>query len=93
MPTQEELESMGDVNRDGIINLIDLEIIAEAYDSQPGDPNWCPRCDLNDDGLIDLTDIEIAGSNFGIYSSKYFLTLGLYVGIPTASGLLFSFFL
>lgn len=93
MPTQEELETMGDVNRDGIINLADLEIIIAAFGSVPGDPEWCPLCDLNGDGKIDVSDGLLAENNFGIFSSKYFMTLGVRVGIPTVAGVFFSFFL
>ena len=49
----------GDVNRDGVVNISDLSIIALAYHSSPGSPNWNPLADVNKDGHIDISDLSI----------------------------------
>jgi len=48
----------GDVNRDGVVNISDLSIIAFAYHSSPGSPNWNPLADINKDGHIDISDLS-----------------------------------
>jgi parallel beta-helix repeat protein len=55
----------GDVNHDGIADIIDIVIISVAYGSHPGDPKWNPHADVNEDGLIDISDINIVSAEFG----------------------------
>jgi hypothetical protein len=37
---------MGDVNCNGRVSLQDLQLVANAYDSRPGDPNWNDNADF-----------------------------------------------
>ena len=69
--SDEELRAMGDVNGDGVIDRTDLNIIARAFGSTPGSPNWNPNCDLNKDGTVDGRDLWTAARNFGAISWKY----------------------
>lgn len=62
---REEFHKMGDVNWDGVIDDVDLDLMRAAYGSVPGDPNWNPDYDLNGDGVIDIFDVSIAASNYG----------------------------
>jgi len=62
----EAFHKLGDVNRDGVINNTDLNLLREAYGSKPGMANWNPDADLNGDGKVDMTDIGIASKNFGL---------------------------
>jgi parallel beta-helix repeat protein len=55
----------GDINHDGRVNIVDLNIISRAYGSYPGHPNWNPRADINEDAVINIKDINIASANFG----------------------------
>jgi len=64
----------GDVNGDGIINIVDVVIAAIAFGSAAEDDpetpwdetaNWNPEADLNGDGIIDIVDLVIIGVNFG----------------------------
>ena len=57
--------SMGDVNRDGYINDIDASLIAAAWLSTPGTPNWNPDADLNEDLKVDARDLWICTFNYG----------------------------
>lgn len=55
----------GDVNSDGIVNLIDLRIVARAFGSKSGDPNWDLRADLKCDGIINVFDLVLVSRNYG----------------------------
>ncbi|MCK4477112.1 hypothetical protein KAU88_01095 [Candidatus Bathyarchaeota archaeon] len=35
-----------DLNEDGVVNIYDIVLAAEAYGSKPCDPNWNPRTDF-----------------------------------------------
>lgn len=49
----------GDVNRDGSVGIDDLAIIALAYHSSPGSPNWNPLADVDKDSYIGISDLSI----------------------------------
>jgi len=61
----------GDVNRDGVINDVDLERIKNALYSQPGDPNWDSDADITGlggsppDGWVNMYDLATAGKYYG----------------------------
>jgi hypothetical protein len=56
---------LGDANKDGIVDLHDLAILAAAYGSTPGDPRWDPAADLNKDGIVNLPDIWRLARDYG----------------------------
>lgn len=56
---------LGDVNNDGTVNMKDVMILVQAFNSFPNSPRWNISYDLNHDGRIDLRDILIAVLNFG----------------------------
>lgn len=56
---------VGDINGDGKVDLKDLALVAHAYASTPGKPNWDPRCDLNNNGVVDLQDLVTVALHFG----------------------------
>lgn len=58
---------LGDVNGDGVVNMLDLMLMQKAFGSTPGSPNWNPACDLTQQGKIDMSAIVIAIENFGEY--------------------------
>jgi hypothetical protein len=55
----------GDINGDGVVNVLDLRILADAFGSKPGDPRWNSKADLNGDGKIDLSDLAILATHYG----------------------------
>jgi len=64
----------GDINGDGKVNLLDLELLAAAFGShranydypgEPASPNWNPKADLNGDGIVDLGDLVILAAHYG----------------------------
>jgi len=60
-----KVKILGDVNGDGIVDIFDIVIAADAYGSRPGCYNWNPQADLNSDNLIDIFDFVIIAVNFG----------------------------
>jgi hypothetical protein len=55
----------GDINGDGIVDYLDINIVCRAFGSYPGHPKWNPSADLNSDQFIDYLDINICARNFG----------------------------
>lgn len=51
----------GDVNGDGVVNIIDTGIIIDNY----GKPIPDPKADLNLDGSVNIIDIGISNDNYG----------------------------
>ena len=51
----------GDVNGDSMIDILDVQNIAEAYGTN--DPSIAPQ-DINQDGVVDETDIRFVEKNF-----------------------------
>jgi hypothetical protein len=56
---------VGDINGDGVVNILDAIMLANAYYSVPGDANWNPKADLNGDGSVNILDAIILANNFG----------------------------
>jgi photosystem II stability/assembly factor-like uncharacterized protein len=54
-----------DMDRDGEIGLSDLVLLAKAYDSRLGYPNWDLRCDLDGNGKVGLSDLVLLARNYG----------------------------
>ena len=54
----------GDINGDGIVDIYDAIILANAFNSKPGSSNWNPNADINHDGSVDIYDAIILASNF-----------------------------
>ena len=57
----------GDVNNDGVVNILDLRTVATYFDVKQGDPLWSAASayDLNGNGVIDIYDLVLIGANFG----------------------------
>jgi hypothetical protein len=54
-----------DINGDGIVDIYDAILLAKAFDSVSGQPNWNPYADINGDNIVDIYDAIILASNFG----------------------------
>jgi hypothetical protein len=70
----------GDINKDGTVSLVDLILLAKAYGSKPGDPNWNPQADVNGNGRVDLGDLSKLASNYGVHNDPD----------PTGTGILLT---
>ena len=57
---------LGDVNCDFIVNMLDISVIAKAFESEPADSNWNEIADITEPyGKINIIDVSIAATEFG----------------------------
>lgn len=54
----------GDVNGDGVVNIIDIELCCVNMGPVPPSP---PECDVNGDGTVNVIDVIICSTNMGSY--------------------------
>jgi len=55
-----------DINRDGKVDIRDIAIVAMAFGSNPGDPNWNATADVAEPyGEIDILDIAKVARDYG----------------------------
>lgn len=54
----------GDINNDGIVNILDMVIVGSSIFSRVGDPKYRSDADINKDGAIDILDLVIVGASF-----------------------------
>ncbi|MDH5266324.1 MAG: right-handed parallel beta-helix repeat-containing protein [Candidatus Bathyarchaeota archaeon] len=55
-----------DVNGDGKVDIRDIAIVAKAYGSKPGDPNWNEIADVAKPyGVINIMDIATVAKDYG----------------------------
>jgi len=54
-----------DLNSDGEVDIVDVAIVAKAFESYPEHPRWNPIADVNKDDVIDIIDIALIARNFG----------------------------
>lgn len=47
------------------VGLSDLVILAKAYGSKLGNPNWNPNADIDSNGAAGLTDLMILATHYG----------------------------
>lgn len=55
----------GDLNGDNIVDIYDAIILAGAFNSHLGSPNWNPNADINSDGTVDIYDAIILAGHYG----------------------------
>lgn len=55
----------GDVNQDNEVGPADFSLLAAAFGSFDGDPNYTNAADLNDDGEVGPSDFAILAASFG----------------------------
>lgn len=55
----------GDVNEDGVVDILDLKKVSLSYGYLWWEPEYDPDADLNKDGIVDLRDLLIIGMNYG----------------------------
>jgi hypothetical protein len=56
---------LGDVNGDGKVNIVDISIVAKAFNSKLGDERWEPNADLDSNSVINIIDISKVAKEFG----------------------------
>lgn len=70
-----------DINNDNTVDIKDLSIVAKAYGSYPGAPNWNIDADIDGDNRVDIKDLAIVAKYYGVSNvSRYeYLPLGVYL--------------
>ncbi|HEY4674770.1 MAG TPA: CARDB domain-containing protein [Candidatus Bathyarchaeia archaeon] len=56
---------LGDVDGDGEVGILDVTLVAIAWETVPGNPRWNPNADLDDNGEINIIDITKVALEFG----------------------------
>lgn len=56
---------IGDVNGDGVVNIVDMTIVSLSYGTFEGEPGYNPEADINDDGIVDMRDLTIVAMHLG----------------------------
>lgn len=54
-----------DVNWDGIVNILDVSTVANAFSCKPGDLNWNSLADMDINQTINILDITAIAIHFG----------------------------
>jgi parallel beta-helix repeat protein len=54
----------GDINGDGAVDIYDAILLANAYNSTPGKPNWKPNADINGDNIVDIYDAILLANSY-----------------------------
>jgi DNA-binding beta-propeller fold protein YncE len=55
----------GDINDDNRVDIADLGLLADAFNSTPARNNWNPNADLNCDGKVNISDLGLLADSFG----------------------------
>jgi hypothetical protein len=55
----------GDLNNDWRVNMLDVSIVAAAFNTRPSDQRWNVVADVNRDGVINIIDLSKIASVFG----------------------------
>jgi hypothetical protein len=56
---------LGDCNSDGIVDILDMALVASAFGSYPEHPRWDDRADEHRDSIIDVFDLVTVALHFG----------------------------
>jgi hypothetical protein len=69
--TKFEVKLLGDIYRDGKVDISDLVKMVPTIPSMPGYPNWDPEADLTDppDNKVDISDLTILINTIGNYGT------------------------
>lgn len=65
-PTTEPtpIHAIEDVNHDGVINMLDIVLVAKAFNSAKGDSKYVAEYDMNNDTAINMLDIVFMAKKF-----------------------------
>jgi hypothetical protein len=56
---------IGDIKGDGNVDIYDAILLANAYNTKPGYPNWNPNADINCDNVVDIYDAILLANHYG----------------------------
>jgi len=55
----------GDLNHDGIVDILDAVEFSKSFGSTAASDKWNPEADVNGDGVLDIFDLILIAMNFG----------------------------
>ncbi len=58
----------GDINQDGLVNILDAGVMAYDYGATVGSPRYNPYADINGDGIINILDVGVLSANYGTFT-------------------------
>ena len=59
------VDPRADINHDGVVNALDLQIVIANFGLTVGSPGCDARADANADGAVSVLDLQIVIANFG----------------------------
>lgn len=65
----QDLEVVGDANGDGVVNVLDLVLVA-SHLGKDIDPTKVPSPDVNGDGIIDILDLDFVANRIAGIKSE-----------------------
>ena len=64
--TSFKLETLStDIDGNGVVNIVDISLVARAWGSTSGSPRWDPRCDIDGNGVVNIIDIALVAKDYG----------------------------
>jgi len=81
-----------DLNDDGVVDILDLVIVANAFRSKLGDPSWNDEADLDDDGKVDIHDLTLVANKLGTETTTKSKLSGISSIFPLSLSDIFSWF-
>lgn len=64
LTANEFLGVFADINSDGIVDIYDAILLANAYNSVPTSSHWNPNSDINSDNTVDIYDAIILANHY-----------------------------
>lgn len=55
---------LGDINKDYVVNMKDIAVCVQLFNTTPNSPNWNPDADVNKDGIVNMKDIALCVALF-----------------------------
>ena len=56
---------LGDTNKDGVVDILDISVVCMSFGSRSTDSNWNPDADLNKDCVVDIFDVASVLADYG----------------------------
>jgi hypothetical protein len=61
-----------DVNGDGVVDILDVALVAEAFASYPGHERWNPETDIDANDKVNILDATMVCLKFGVRTGSLF---------------------
>jgi len=55
----------GDVNGDGVVNILDFQLLSNSFGKSQGQTGYNANADFNGDNVVNILDFQILSNNFG----------------------------